>query len=237
MKVRVVGCDGLKEWLSAHPGVQIESFDLASEDQISFESEGRTRRAVVGAIHLPETYGLIELMDNNPLVCADEASCPGPAATLALIGFGPLARACAISGPPSVVFSFETTFDESLAALRGVGLKHELIAACDPADMNTAVMATCVIPVAGLSSEENEAIFEEAFSRSFFVRKAAPSQLTPHLVTGHAHAAYALSYCEDENESSVRVQVIADVNGKAGAGQLVHLFNLMAGFEESLGLN
>ena len=40
-----------------------------------------------------EVAGLVELMDNNPLVCADVASVPDPASTLTLIAIGPLIRA------------------------------------------------------------------------------------------------------------------------------------------------
>lgn len=73
---------------------------------IRFQQGAWERRIEADRPDLP-VKGLIELMDNNPIVCADEMSVPGPASTLALIALGPLLRAGAPLEPPSIAFSFE----------------------------------------------------------------------------------------------------------------------------------
>jgi N-acetyl-gamma-glutamylphosphate reductase len=45
-----------------------------------------------------------------------------------------------------------------------------------------------------------------------------------------------LELTEGESESLLAIHIMADINGKAGAGQFVHTMNVMCGFEESLGL-
>ncbi len=80
--------EGLSRLLSRHP--HIEWMGEASSG-IRFQQGAWERRIEADRPDLP-IKGLIELMDNNPIVCADEMSVPGPASTLALIALGPLLR-------------------------------------------------------------------------------------------------------------------------------------------------
>jgi N-acetyl-gamma-glutamylphosphate reductase len=47
---------------------------------------------------------------------------------------------------------------------------------------------------------------------------------------------YRLRVTPNDNASLLTIQVLADRDGKCGAAQVVHMMNVMAGFEETLGL-
>jgi N-acetyl-gamma-glutamylphosphate reductase len=79
-------------------------------------------------------------------------------------------------------------------------------------------------------------LYEERFGRSFFVQRQDSGDWDVKLVLGTQNAVYRLRIAPDEPQSLLTIQVMADENGKCGAGALVHAMNVMAGFEESLGL-
>jgi hypothetical protein len=66
------------------------------------------------------------------------------------------------------------------------------------------------------------------------VRRDDASIWDKGLVEGEPFALYRLSLMHDQPESLLKIQVIADKDGKCGAAQIVHAFNVMCGFEESL---
>src|SRR5215218_131169 len=80
----------LLELLRNHP--RVAEVTTSDEPCLAFH-QGPWNRRVLSGDPTPALAGLVELMDNNPLVCADEASVPDPASTLALIALGPLIRA------------------------------------------------------------------------------------------------------------------------------------------------
>ncbi len=84
--------------------------------------------------------------------------------------------------------------------------------------------------------DDFDALFEEAYSRSFFVRRDETSPWDLDLVRGRPHAVYRLRLTPDEPLSLLTIQVMAARDGKAGAAQTIHALNIMAGFEETLGL-
>lgn len=225
---------GLAELLSRHPEVQVET----SQDQVALVfQQGPWRREIrVGDATVP-THGLLELCDNNPWVCADVVSVPDPVATLGMIAFGPLARASLLVEPPALLVSFEsqgTTLDEYL---EGEGWQDGVTVGAQVVDLGSIVAATGMAKVEALPNPEDlDALFDECFGRSFFVHRDEESPWLPELVAGKPGAVYRLRLTEGEPHGILAIEMLADRNGKAGAAQIVHAMNVMAGFEECLGL-
>lgn len=239
VSARVSGPESLRAMLDDHPGVEIQSFVDSDGLSIEFKQGSWIREALAAHPNVEGPYGLVELMDNNPLVCADRASCPGPAATLALVGLGPLIRAGLVVERPSILFSFDGDYEEVDAALATTGWTSGATCAGDPISLGGVVSATCLsairIPV---NADEIDELFEEAYGRTFFVRRTELDSMNPDQLRGMPYAEYALVLTEGEDGLGLlRVQVLADLDGKCGAAQLVHLFNVMSGFEEDLGIN
>lgn len=243
------GGERLRSALERHPFVRVQGFEISEWPHVEFRRGTWVREVWQGHPSLDGPYGLPELMDNNPLVCADRASCPGRAATLALIGLGPSAKAGLLSQKPSCVFSFEaeeegqtvgiSAFEEVDRALETVGWSGGVICAEDPVDYGGCVLASCFLEVSpGVTEEEIKALYDEVFGRSFFVRRVESwGEAVVEVVLGKPFALYHVGLHEGAGGSVGRVQVAADALGKAGEEQLVHLMNIMAGFEEDLGLN
>src|SRR5687768_16740761 len=119
VSVRAFGHPTLNRLLGSHPFVNVESFVEEEINRMEFDS-GRSRRVYQGNAGI-EQYGLTELMDNNPLVCADEASVTGAAATLVMVALGPLAKAELIAEMPATALNFGPATDEIDAALETEG--------------------------------------------------------------------------------------------------------------------
>jgi N-acetyl-gamma-glutamylphosphate reductase len=227
--------EGLEARLRTHPDVAIVGKIEARG--LDFEQHGR-RRSVRPDLRAP-LAGLPEMMDNNPLVCADEAAVPSPAGTLALIAVGPLIRAGLLVEAPTLIFSFEASESEVEDALSTEGWYEGATVAFERAELQSvcAMTAMAVVNTQELASlDELDDLYDEAFGRSFFVRRDEDSTWDPPLVEGQAHAVYRLRILPDEPYSLLTIQVLADRHGKLGAAQLVHQMNIMAGFEESLGI-
>ncbi|MCW5946701.1 MAG: hypothetical protein KIT74_06690 [Fimbriimonadales bacterium] len=239
VSARVSGPESLNAMLEVHPGVEVESFEDSDGLSIEFKQGSWIREALAAHPSIEGPYGLVELMDNNPLVCADRASCPGPAATLALVGLGPLIRAGLVVERPSILFSFDADYEEVDAALAAMGWPDGATCAGDPIALGGVVSATCLSAIRiPMDAEEIDELFEEAYGRSFFVRRTELDAMNPDQLRGMPYAEYALALTEGEGGLGLlRVQVLADINGKCGAAQLVHLFNVMSGFEEDLGIS
>ena len=79
-------------------------------------------------------------------------------------------------------------------------------------------------------------IFSSAFSRSATARRAEDGAWDTALVSGRPWAAYRLRLTPGDGTSLLTVQTMADKDGKCGAAQVVHAMNVMAGFEETLGV-
>lgn len=57
------------------------------------------------------------------------------------------------------------------------------------------------------------------------------------LVAGQPFAAIRVADDSNDPQSElVRARVLAEPNGKCGAGQIIHAMNVMCGFEEHLGV-
>ena len=184
-----------------------------------------------------ELGGIIELMDNNPLVCADEAWVPSAGGALATIALGPILEAGLVVESPAILLSFEDDEAEVERALATAGYTGGITFNCENHDLGTVRGAYCIAKIANPQSfDEIDDIYDERYGRSFFVRREEEKPWDKALVEGEHWACYRLELTEGESQSLLAIHVIADINGKAGAAQFIHTMNVMAGFEESLGL-
>ncbi len=224
----------LRRSLETHPKVA----KVATSDFIGVEFEiGPWRRRVWSNRPDLEVAGLVELIDNNPMVCTDEMSIPDPLSTLALIALGPIAWAGMLLERPTVISSFESDEEMLDAFLKTAGWREGATLHVETKDLGSvlAVTAMAAIPTPGDWSEIDD-VYEERFGRSFFVRRDEESKWDPSLVAGKPFAAYRLRYTPGESSSLLTIQVLADRHGKCGPAQAIHAMNVMAGFEESLGV-
>jgi N-acetyl-gamma-glutamylphosphate reductase len=242
------------ELLRAHPGVTAVE---AGDSLLKFTLEGRDRTISRGDSSA-ELYGLVEMIDNNPLVCADSFSLPGPAAMLASIALGPVIDAGLPKDRPILHFSFPVDSGEVIEALKrfgpdtqprvlaprpgqpeiGVEVLTELFRGEAPMATAVAVRVVVAIP-ANVSQADLVPVLEERFGRSLYVRQ------TPHGTSWHredidgkAFARYRVGVSHQSSliNNHALIEVISDPQGKVGAAGVVHAMNVMAGFEESLGL-
>ncbi len=221
----------VREILSRHPKVQqvIEGTHVGVDFRM-----GSWERSVVVADPSTEIRGLVELIDNNPMVCADRVSVPPPAATLALIALGPLAWAGLLLESPAIVGLANAPEDVG-NWLETAGWSGGATTELYPLTEGTAIS---LVGIAAISTPEDwsdiDDLFDERFSKSFFVRRV--DDWTPEMTANEPYATYHLQYTPGDGASLLRVSVSANLHGKAGAAQVVHAMNVMAGLEESLGL-
>lgn len=213
--------------LEKHPLVEFSSGATA----LSF---GSGRSVVLGEA---EVGGLPELMDNNPLVCAQSAWAPSPEGTLALIALGPIIEAGLVVEDPAIILSFDGDGESILRALDTVQWSGEITLQCENHDLGSVrgiyALAKILTPE---NLDEIDEIYAERYSRSFFVREASESDWKVELVAGQPFAAYRLEITEGQPHSILSIHVMGDMNGKLGAAQMVHMMNIMSGFEESVGI-
>jgi len=228
------GSPALEAMMSRHAHVRLETFGAAEKNKVEFGSKNWNRQVVEGDPYVHGPYGLAELMDNNPLVCADIASCPGPSATLAAIAVAPLAKAAMLLERPAIVFSFDDNYEEVNRVLETEGWSAGAAVTGNPMELESCLIATSLSKIRiPQSASEVDDLYDECFARSFFVRRHEGDDWGPQLVRGTPNAKYQLILSPGEAHTAVlRVDVIADPNGKCGAAQVVHMFNIMCGFEE-----
>lgn len=233
--VRCPPLRGVRQILERHPQVrEISDWD---EPSLQFVRREWTREVHSGHL-LTAQHGLVELMDNNPLVCADEASVPSAAGTLALVALGPVIRAGILAEPPVLLFSFpEAAEGSSERWLETVGWSGGAEIAVEPVELGSVRAVTAIAAIASPDDPlELAELYDEAFGRSFFVHRDEVSEWDAALVAGSPFAKYRLRFTPDTPTGLLTVRVIADIDGKLGAAQLVHAMNVMSGFEESVGI-
>jgi N-acetyl-gamma-glutamylphosphate reductase len=204
---------------------------------VSFSIGEWEREVAVGDAKLP-LYGLVEVMDNNPLVCADAISIPGPAATMALIAIAPLAQAGLIADAPVLMLNFAAEEEEIILALKTCGWDGGVTFHTELLDLDGVYAATVMAAIRTPDDlEDLDALYDEQFGRSFYIRRDETSEWDPSLVKGKPYALYRLRISPDEPNSMLTIRILSDQNGKCGAAQIVHAMNVMCGFEESLGIS
>ncbi len=221
----------VREILSRHPKVQ--NVTIGTHAGVDFRSGPWERSVVIGDL-LAEVSGLVELIDNNPMVCADRVSVAPPASTLALIALGPLAWAGLLLEPPAIIAMAPEAEDVGpwlqTAGWAG-GATTELYPLTEGRGLSLVGIAAISTPGDWTDIDE---LYDERFSKSFFVRRV--EDWSPEMAADEPFATYHLQYTPGEETSLLRVSVSASLHGKAGAAQVVHAMNVMAGLEESLGL-
>lgn len=220
--------------LTSHPLVDPQS-EAHTGSALSFDQDGWKRRIFIGDATV-QTAGLIETMDNNPMVCADEVGVPGPAATLALIALEPLVHAGLLLEEP--VVQIAGTVNEDIEPfLRKIGWEKGAVMSFGNEDLGSAVALNAIALVSGECSQEDLLqLYRECFSRSIYVRENTTDPWDVSLVTGKPFACYRVTVGEPDRTRLVTVRVVADRDGKAGAAQVVHAMNVMCGFEECAGI-
>lgn len=220
-------------WLRSHPGVS----SVESSEHTSAWLTFGNRSILKAPAPLVELGGLPELMDNNPLVCADRIWLPSPAGTLSLIALGPLISAGLLVEDPVIITNFGSEEDEIIEALAteqwhsGVTLQPE----DHPHETGRGIYALAKLETPP-DLEELDELYRERFSRSLYVREADEAEWDWKLVLNQHFAAYRLEISVGDPHSILAIHAMADLNGKLGASQAIHAFNIMNGFEESLGL-
>ena len=209
-------------FVSQCPGIEFETNRMRT---VSFDS----LKSEIG--------GVVELMDNNPLVCADSAWVPSPGGTLSVLALGPLLEAGIVVEPPAILLSFEESESEIEKGLRTVAYDQGFSLNCEKNDMGTVRGAYCIAKISNPKTfDEIDDIYDERYGRSFFVRRVEDQPWEKGLVQSKPWACFRLELTEGETESLLAIHILADIKGKAGFGQLIHTMNIMCGFEESLGL-
>lgn len=221
----------LLDLLRRHP--RIERVVESVSDELTFVQAGRTRTVFSGRPDI-EVAGLIEIMDNNPLVCADEASVPDAVSTLALIALAPIARAGLIVEQPAMMTNLAANREAVDAFLRRESWSGGLAIDADAKDFGGAAVATVIATVHVGDAREIDDLYEEAYGRSFCIRMGGSPSWDVAEVVGTPIAAYRLRFGAEESGGLVTIQVMADAEGKCGAAQMVHMMNVMAGIEESV---
>ena len=220
--------------LVRHPFV-----DLAPggpERGVSFLQDGWDRRVFVARLD-EDQRGILEIMDHNPLVCADTMSVPSTGATLAMIALGPLASGGLIADSPTIVTTEPLDEAEIDALMEPLGWYEGSYVHSEPQPFGSVAAATVMVAIRTPAElDDIDALYEERYDRTFFVRRDEDSVWDVNLVAGESFALYRLLLAPDEGTSLLTVRVIADRDGKGGAAQVVHAMNVMAGFEESLGI-
>ena len=220
--------------LAAHPFVRLVAG--GPESGVAFALGDWSRRVFVSRME-EDQRGILEIMDNNPLVCADAMSVPSAGATLALIALGPLASGGLIADSPTIVSSVPLAEAEIAALMEPLGWFGGSYVHVEPQAIDPAVAATVMVAIRTPDDPDDvDALFEERYDRTLYVRRDETSAWDVDLVAGRPYALYRLRLAEDEGTSLLTVRVIADREGKGGAAQVVHAMNVMAGFEESLGV-
>jgi len=188
-----------------------------------------TRHVDVGT--LEDLRGLVEIVDNNPMVCADSFAVPSPLSTLIAIAVDPIREAGLLIEEPVVQTNLNGPDPEPF-------LGYSVTVSTDTLDFGSVGVATVIAAIRTPDRlEDLDDLYEERFGRSFYVRRAEGADWDTKLVAGQAFAAYRLRIAPDEPFSLLTIQVMSDLNGKLGSAQVVHAFNVMNGFEETLGIH
>lgn len=229
--------DPLLKLLLQHTQVKLDPNLVPIPDHaLTFTENSEVRGILVGESNHP-LHGLVEIMDNNPLVCAQTMSVPSPSATLALIAIAPLLRAGLINDEPVFQSNMSAPEDELIADHNIEPLLYEPV--WDEVDLDTKGIAAlnALVPVLPSRRDDIADLYHEAYGRSFFVRLIQAGDWDTSLVAGTQIAALRVADDADDPQTElVRIRVMAEPNGKCGAGQVVHAMNVMCGFEEHLGV-
>lgn len=231
IRVQAPDSASLRVLLQAHPGVDLEP-SPGPEGRISWE-QGSWRRTISLAEEPEGEFGLAELMDNNPLVCADHAAVPPPAAALALAALGPIWQSGLICGEPA----FDMSQDADLGPwLKSIQFEGEFTVSARPDDLDGIAALNLFVPIKNPSQwSDLDTLYDEAYGGSFYVRRHDGDWSTAAAL-GSPAVLYSLRISPGDGESLLTVQTMCDLDFGLRSARAVHLFNIMCGFEECLGI-
>lgn len=214
-------------------GPELTGGAARERDGIGGDARGGEGRSGPG---LP--FGLIEHMDNNPLVCADLARTPSAAQTLALIALGPLLKTSLILEAPAVAIDIPCDESEILDALRteDPGLEGVTLSVGASGHPSVRRIHAVVAVRNPRSLDEFDEAFAERYDRALYVRRNEEGEFVPTNVENRPWAEYRMRISPGDDASLLAISAIADLRGKLGQCQVLHTMNVMAGFEESLGI-
>lgn len=222
----------VRELLRKHP--EVASVTESENPGLDFTLNG-WNRAVSFDQGSGALLGIAELVDNNPLVCADVMVLPNAGETLALIALGPLISAGLLVETPTVLSN--VAIEDLDPFLKTLGWEDGVLVSHQEVDLDGVVGVTVMAAIRTPEDlDDLDALYEERYGRSLLVRLADSGEWDTQLVKGQPYAAYRLRINPDEPNSLLTIRVMADENGKAGAAQVVHAMNVMCGLPESLGL-
>ncbi|MBN8689870.1 MAG: hypothetical protein J0L72_03645 [Armatimonadetes bacterium] len=223
---------GFNQAVSEHPQVQM-SGDSDSPD-IHFVQGNWARTILIDSVD-SDCRGLVELIDNNPMVCTEVFALPDPLGILGSIAVGPLARAGLIVEEPVLIGNVPGELDNLHLLLADLGWDGGVAYQQEPVETGSAYALTALVKVETQAAEgQIELLYRECFERSFFVRESQSEDWDTALVSGKPFAIYRIRITEGDQHSIVTVQVLSDKHGKCGAAGAIHALNVMVGFEESL---
>jgi N-acetyl-gamma-glutamylphosphate reductase len=224
----------LLDHLRKHP--RVGRVDDSGDDSLEFEMGSWRRRIEVGRSDL-EVYGLTEFIDNNPMVCADQISLPSAAVALALLALAPVIDAGLLAESPVGIFSCPVDETELEVALQRVGWVGGMTTQSEPMEIGSALALTVMVAI---RTPEDPAeigdVYEERYGRSLYVRRGTASDWDASGVIGSASGLYRFTVSPDSPTSLLTVRALGDRHGKLGELAMIHAMNVMAGFEESLGI-
>lgn len=218
--VRYGGVQGLDALVRRHPRlINAQSGSLCA---LEFGLNSY-RRSIQYGFREGCPVGVIELFDNNPIVCAERVCLPSPAATLALLAVDPLCKAGAIRQKVRLSCSSDCSVNEVEAFLQALGDRINVETSSDLHCDDSSVAIALSLPM-DLAPNEVEDLYGEAYSRTMLVMQS------PRV---HPVAA-EYSVCSDGGALQIKFE--SKLEGKAGAAQVIQALNVMAGFEDSLGI-
>ena len=150
--------------LDAHPYVELRAG--GPEKGVAFVQEGWDRRVWVGHMEEPQR-GILEIMDNNPLVCADAMSVPSAGATLALVALGPLASGGLIADSPTIVTNVPLAEAEVAALMEPLGWFDGSYVHVEAQALDGVIAATVMVAIRTPDDlDDIDALFEERYDRN-----------------------------------------------------------------------
>jgi hypothetical protein len=222
---------GLRRLLSGRPEIDLDPAPLDSP-RLVWDQDGWRRTIHIGPPRPLGQAGLLELMDNNPLVCADEASTPPPAAALALAAFGPIWQAGLALDEPA----FESSSDAQLRPwLETVQFSGDFLHESRGSHHDLESL-NLFLPIRNPGHwSDLDDLYREAYGGAFSVEEWGEGD-EPALAPESPMLAYRLRITPGEDESLFTVQTAGRRDGRLGPAQAVQMLNVMCGWEECLGL-
>jgi hypothetical protein len=219
------------EFLSNHP--LVERVEVGGPAGIEFAIGEWRRQILVGR---SELYGVTEFMDNNPMVCADTLGLPSSSVHLALLALLPILDSGLAVDSPALVVSDSVDEEELDFGLRVCGWEAGCSVAVEPMDLDGVMVASAIVAIRTPDDpREIQEVYAERFGRSFYVRRSG-QEWESGLVRATPYAEYRTSLSLGAETSLLTVKAMADRRGKLGPAGWIHAMNVMANFEESVGI-